>query len=256
MVERKLQIVLEVRNKINILSTGILDNELVERIRSKRLAIDQAAFIETEALTDESITRELDKLVEKELWAVFTSQVALKSLISRLNGRKPNWKIFCTSGYTKFVAGNYFGKNAIIATAPSATDLAENIIHLHAGQELVFFCGRQRRDDLPLVLKKAGIPFIEIEIYQTLITPVKKDKDYDAILFFSPSAVRSYFSVNRPGAGTVLFAIGKTTADEIKKHSDNSVISTGEPGKENLVNAMIEYFISKNKGQRVKDPGN
>ena len=66
--------------------------------------------------------------------------------------------------------------------------------------------------------------------------------EYFGILFFSPSAVQSFFSKNKVADKTILFAIGNTTANEIKKYSTNKIIISDEPGKENLVTKMIEYF--------------
>jgi len=79
-------------------------------------------------------------------------------------------------------------------------------------------------------------------VYQTLATPHKIQKDYFGVLFFSPSAVQSFFSKNKVKDRTILFAIGNTTANEIKKYSNNKIIISDEPGKENLVQKMIEYF--------------
>ena len=79
-------------------------------------------------------------------------------------------------------------------------------------------------------------------MYQTIATPHKIDKEYFGILFFSPSAVQSFFSKNKVCEKTILFAIGNTTANEIKKYSTNKIIISDEPGKENLVTKMIEYF--------------
>ena len=41
---------------------------------------------------------------------------------------------------------------------------------------------------------------------------------------------------------TILFAIGNTTATEIKKYTNNKIITGDEPGKENLVTEMIRYY--------------
>jgi uroporphyrinogen-III synthase len=70
----------------------------------------------------------------------------------------------------------------------------------------------------------------------------KIEKTYHGILFFSPSAVQSFFSNNKISDQTILFAIGNTTATEIKKYTNNKIITGDEPGKENLVTEMIRYY--------------
>ncbi|HEX9150948.1 MAG TPA: uroporphyrinogen-III synthase, partial [Flavobacterium sp.] len=82
----------------------------------------------------------------------------------------------------------------------------------------------------------------EIVVYQTIAVPFKVEKKYHGILFFSPSAVESFFSNNKVTGQTVLFAIGKTTAMALKKYCNNKIITSDEPGKENLVRKMMEYF--------------
>ncbi|NJE06734.1 hypothetical protein E3E36_11445 [Thermococcus sp. M36] len=72
------------------------------------------------------------------------------------------------------------------------------------------------------------------------------DKTYNGILFFSPSAVRSFFSNNRVATNTVLFAIGNTTAAEIKNFSANTIQTANESAKELLLNQAIHYFQSYN----------
>src|SRR5258706_9822828 len=50
----------------------------------------------------------------------------------------------------------------------------------------------------------------------------RAEKVYDGILFFSPSGVESFFNTNEVNEQTILFAIGNTTATEIKKYTNRS----------------------------------
>jgi uroporphyrinogen-III synthase len=55
-----------------------------------------------------------------------------------------------------------------------------------------------RKETLPQALKEGGIKFNEIEVYQTALAPLKYlIENFDAIMFFSPSAVESYLSNNK-----------------------------------------------------------
>jgi uroporphyrinogen-III synthase len=111
-------------------------------------------------------------------------------------------------------------------------------------EEVIFFCGNKRRDELPVLLNQHDIEVNEIQVYETKTLKYKIEKDYDGILFFSPSAVESFFSVNKLNKQTVLFAIGNTTANEMKKFTSNKIVIADEPAKKNLVEKMIEYFSS------------
>jgi uroporphyrinogen-III synthase len=95
---------------------------------------------------------------------------------------------------------------------------------------------------LPELLKKKNIGVNEIIVYKTIITPQKIEKKYDGILFFSPSAVKSFFEKNILDGQTVLFAIGSTTADKIRKFSKNKIVVSDVPDKTTLLNKAISYF--------------
>jgi uroporphyrinogen-III synthase len=110
-----------------------------------------------------------------------------------------------------------------------------------------FFCGDQRRDELPDLLKEAGLTVHEVVVYRTLLTPRKTERIYAGIAFFSPSAVESYFSLNTVADGVTLFAIGQTTAAAIQARCTNPVIISDRPGKDALVRTMTDYFQTNNK---------
>ena len=84
----------------------------------------------------------------------------------------------------------------------------------------------------------------EITVYQTILSPVKLEKEYDAVLFFSPSAAASFFSKNSLPAKTVLFVIGNTTAESIRSHSANKIITADEPDKTKLISRAIRFFTA------------
>jgi len=54
-------------------------------------------------------------------------------------------------------------------------------------------------------------------------------------------------SANKPGKQTVLFAIGNTTAGAIKKHTANNIITGDKPGRENLAEKAISYFVNSER---------
>ena len=110
---------------------------------------------------------------------------------------------------------------------------------MQMSSEVIFFCGDQRRDELPGLLKKNKIEVKEIVVYKTIATPKKIEKKYDGILFFSPSAVKSFFQKNKLDKQVMLFAIGNTTADEIKKFSKNKIVVSDVPAGKLLLQKVI-----------------
>jgi uroporphyrinogen-III synthase len=78
-------------------------------------------------------------------------------------------------------------------------------------------------------------------VYKTEEVPVKVSKDYNGILFFSPSAVRSFFSRNTIGDKTTPFTAGTTTANALSTYTNKVVISE-HPSQASMINKLIEYY--------------
>jgi uroporphyrinogen-III synthase len=107
----------------------------------------------------------------------------------------------------------------------------------------VFFCGDQARDELPAMLVKHNIAIEKVVVYKTILQPKKVEPDYDGILFFSPTAVESFFSSNSTLPGTVLFAIGETTASSLRKASNNEIIVSDHSSEEWMIKKLQERFL-------------
>jgi uroporphyrinogen-III synthase len=229
-------------NKIEILSTRPLDEGLIRNAEKKGIFIDVIPFIETEPLVSVEVQQEIENALMRTAIVVFTSMNAVQVVADQMYDNLPDWKIYCIGNTTSQLVAKYFGAHTISGTAGSAAALADLIIEDGEAQSIFFFCGDQRRDELPRMLKNAGIEVEEIVVYHTIDVPRKISKDYKGILFFSPSAVQSFFSVNKLPNDVILFSIGPTTATEIKKFSVNKVIMAAEPGKEQLLERAMEYF--------------
>jgi uroporphyrinogen-III synthase len=216
-----------------LLSTAALPAPLIAEAAARGIQLDTLSLIRTEAVEK---SRELP---ERPITAVFTSRNAV-DVIGK-EGR-PDWTLFCIGHATRRQAIGYFGEKAIAGTAASAAELAEEIIRGAAGKEVFFFCGDQRRDELPDRLRAAGFTVREVVVYRTIQTPQKAERPYEGIAFFSPSAVESFFSVNSVGAGTILFAIGLTTAAAILERTGRQAVVSGMPDRNALIHQMIAHF--------------
>jgi uroporphyrinogen-III synthase len=218
---------------IRVLSTRPLSGALIEVARSKGIAIDVMPFIATASVADEELLRPLK---ERRLTVVFTSANAVEAV-----GGGGDWKVYCLSGATRRAAEEKFGEAAIVAVADSAAELAQKIVD-DGVKAVCFFCGDLRREELPAIFRRAGIGYKDIVVYTTTATPHKMEDDYDGILFFSPSAVESYLSMNAVPEGTVLFAIGRTTAAALKGYN---VVVSERPEAGALLDKVTEHFQNK-----------
>lgn len=219
-----------------------METALLEAAKAKDVQIDIISFIDTSPAETTGIKDEIGKIVKQPAAVVFTSMNAVNTVAAYINGNKPDWTIFCIGNTTRQLAARYFGEQSIHTVGNNASELADKMISDKQFKQVVFFCGDQRREELPGKLRQNGIAVQEVIVYHTISTPHKIDKVYDGILFFSPSAVQSFFFANAVPASTILFAIGQTTADAIKSFTDNLIIESERPGKDELVKKMFQFF--------------
>lgn len=229
---------------INILSTRPLPEDIIEDALRKGIRIDTISFIETAPILSIEIQQEIEQALLQRIIVIFTSMNAVEAVVNEMHGMIPDWEIYCIGPQTSTKVIEYFGEASLKGTAPYAEELAELIIENEDPQDIYFFCGSMRRDVLPAKLSEHDFNVWEIEVYQTHELPIKIEKDYAGILFYSPSAVRSYFKNNKVDEHSLMFAIGETTAAEIKLHCNNHVIIADEPGKESLAKQSLEYFYA------------
>jgi uroporphyrinogen-III synthase len=230
------------KNDTQILCTRPLSQGIIDVANSKGLYTDVLSFIETAAIETVEVQQEIEHTFLLNTTVVFTSMNAVDAVAAYLTDEQPNWQVYCIGFTTQQLVKKYFGAQVIVGVAENAAALAEKIIEDDATDEVVFFCGNQRRDEMSTLLGVAGVTVTEIVVYETIAVPHVVKKDYDAILFFSPSAVVSFFSVNTLQRETLFFAIGTTTAEAIQQYNNGKIIVAAQPGKEALMQQAIDFF--------------
>lgn len=228
------------KNKLHILSTRPLEENILKKAADQNIVIDCISFIDTEPVDNKDLEEQIRSLLLQKITVVFTSMNAVEAVKKHI-GEPTNWDIFCMGNTTRQLVTDTFGETSIKATANNAAALADAIID-NKKSFVYFFCGDQRRDELPLRLRKKNIQLEELVVYRTIELKQKISKAYNGILFYSPSAVHSFFSENKIDERLLLFAIGNTTAEAIKEFVTNTIIIADQPGKENLVYKMISHF--------------
>lgn len=234
-----------------IIATRLISPMVKENLRED-LILEEYEFIQTIPVPVKSAFRKL--ISERTPHFIFTSRRAVKFFIENLREEDielpTNCRIYCLSGDTK---------NAVIEAgmepllvAESALKLAQLIHHKGLSAEVSFFCSDMRRNDLPDFLRASGIRVNELVLYRTVLRSIRVREDYDGLLFFSPSAVDSFFMSNKLNPRAVFFCIGNTTANAVENHAPKvEVIIADRPTQENLFEKLEEKFrqkkISSNK---------
>lgn len=216
--------------QINILSTkNLLEHQKKEL---KNFLVDEANFIQIEYNTDVSTLPNLSNVI-------FTSKNAVMGLLKNFDRDKLNFeKVYCVGDKTS----QFLQEQGIevILKMNSAKELALEIIKDKSLKKVTFFCGNLRRNDLPQILSDEGIKVNEVEVYKTKFKSVKLEKEYNAVLFFSPSSIKSYIE-SKNSTNSLAFCIGNTTANEAIDYFEN-VFVADEPTVEHVIKSVNQYF--------------
>ena len=232
-------------SKKYLLSTRPLPKAVIEEGAKKNVIIEELSFITTHPIENEELFQRIKQLAEEKHTVVFTSMNAVEAVAAHVES-VPGWKIYSIGNTTNKLIEEKWGRDKVVATADSGSGLAERLVDDEV-KEVIFFCGNIRRDELPNKMRSEGHLVEEVIVYETEETPSELSKSYDGILFFSPSAVNAFYSRNKPAKETVLFAIGKTTAEAIKQHKGQKVVVANQASKVDLAMKAIAYFDKLNK---------
>ena len=142
-----------------------------------------------------------------------------------------------------YAIGSKTGKNIPQAIHPkkaTAKEVAKLIIE-NGEKEVLFICGKQRRTELPQLLNTANIKLTEAVIYRTEILQKELNlQSVDGLAFMSPSSVKG-MSENGGFNGLPCFAIGTTTAQTLKEHGQQPIISKKSSAESIMLTAQA-YF--------------
>jgi uroporphyrinogen-III synthase len=222
-----------------ILSTKTLNPSVKKELEQNGFVLMEADFIAIENIIDQQAIERINNFKEGDT-IIFTSANAVEMAKDHLDHNLAI-NVFCISGKTKETVQSLLPKAIIVDATSYGKDLAEKIINSGVKQVL-FLCGDIRRDELPTLLQQSNIAVEECTVYRTIQTPKQINQQFDAALFFSPSAVKSFFLLNKLDEATVCFSIGTTTATEIKKYTSNKTIIADAPTQEQIAIHLKQYF--------------
>jgi uroporphyrinogen-III synthase len=190
----------------NILSTKILKDRHRKEFTDRKFSLHEKNFIKISPL--------IFSFNKTNSPIIFSSKNAVKIVLSKDKMKKNLIKndFFCVGNETKklLVKNNL----KVISSFPNGYELAEYLIKKKINKDYSFFCGNRRMNTIEKKLKANNYSIKTVEVYKTDLTPKKISKKFDAILFFSPSGVKSFLSINSITSERC-FCIGSTTASEL-----------------------------------------
>jgi uroporphyrinogen-III synthase len=172
---------------------------------------------------------------------LFTSQNAVQIAFSNpeLSPLLEKKKYYCVGEKTKSLIEKN-GQKVIKMTQNSA-ELVHFLKKMYKNERFSFFCGKRRRPEVEQFFSENNILHTLHEIYDTVLTPKQLNTHFDGILFFSPSAVDSFFRTNSWEPQTRGFCIGATTASFLHPYTQNYSIAK-EPNETQLFLSIHNYY--------------
>ena len=165
---------------------------------------------------------------------IFSSQNAVKSVFNQFRFSGNN--CYCVGEKTQKLLEENGQK--VVKMTQNASILADFILKNTKKEPFLFFTGNQRMPVIEAAFARENRSLEVVETYTSSAQP-KAMGNYDAVLFYSPSGVESYLQ-NNSLVDSTSFAIGETTAQSLKKYTDNIITAT-QPTIEHLIAAVRKY---------------
>lgn len=216
--------------------SSILSTKILSLPQKELLLNAKQNFVEYDAIKIEFVPFKIDFDYD---YLVFTSQNGVNAFLKQtVSSSGVENKVLCVGEKTKSLLEQNGLK--VIEMAENSKKLGKIISKAYKNSSFLIFSGNLRRPELPEVLNKNDIRFKEIEAYRTELNYKKFDRDFDAILLFSPSGVTSYIHQNEL-KHSLAICIGDTTAEEAKKYT-NQIRIAKKPTIENLLVQAVKHF--------------
>ncbi len=163
-------------------------------------------------------------------------------------------KYFCISESTAYYVQKYviYRKRKIFHGKQTFLDLID-VIKKHKEEKFLLPCSDKHKEEVPDVLDQLNINYTKAIIYKTVCSDLSDlaDVNYDVLVFFSPSGIKSLFQ-NFPKFKqnkTRIAAFGPTTAKAVKEAGLKLDIHAPMPAAPSMTMALEQYIAKANKGK-------
>lgn len=194
----------------------ILSTKILTQTQKRHLFLAKLSLVEYNGVILRKLPLDLNGLIIKH--AIFTSQNAVKYVFENSVDIK---HAYCVGEKTAAL----LDQNGIpvLEKAKNAKELAELLIKNHPEEKFSFFCSKQRRCELPDLLKAEQIDLEEYHVYESICNFKTFDNQFDAVLCFSPIGAESFYTANK--VKPLAICIGETTAKAARQYTDDVIVS-------------------------------
>ena len=221
---------------MKLLSTKIVSKKFKDLLIKNNYQIEEKSFIKILPFKSKSNISILENII-------FTSKNAVEIILKNymIKNNLANKDIYCVGQSTaELIKRNNLN---LIKSEDNSKNLSKFILanFKNSKNSFTYFSGKKRIRELENNLKKNNINIIVHEVYDTLLTPLKINDLYDGVIFYSPSAVKSFFKGNNSLNNTYGFCIGNTTAKELSNYSNRFSVAKSN-SEENMLESINKYF--------------
>ena len=228
---------------MKILFTKSLDKKEVAEKLGTEVSVDFVEVIKTEFIKTKTFGL-------KNYSLIFTSVNGVRAFFE--NGFDAN-ENFAEKNYNKIYAVGSQTKKELrkhnfgtFKLCKNASELSQFITENSVNEKFLHFCGDLALDVLDEKLPLQNISYKKIPVYKTELLFPKINEKYQAVVFFSPSGVRSFAKFN--GLDDLkIFSIGKTTTSELEKLTETNIITSHKNTLADLLNLISKESSSAGK---------
>ena len=219
------------------------------------LKIDFRPFIQVEGVPAKEFRQARVQILEHTA-VIFTSRTAIDhffNICQELRITVPDsMKYFCISEATAFYLQKYivYRKRKIFFGNGNFSDLI-NVMKKHKDEKFLVPLSDIHKPEIPDLLDKFGFKYSKAILYRTVSSDLTdlKDVNYDILVFFSPSGIKSLFQ-NFPDFqqnNTLIACFGPSTAKAVKEAGLRLNIQAPTAKAPSMSMALEQYIKKANK---------
>jgi uroporphyrinogen-III synthase len=226
-----------------------------DMIKKFNVKIDFRPFIKVEGIPATDFRKDKINILDHTA-IIFTSRNAVDHFFRICNEMRitvpESMKYFCISESTAFYLQKYvvYRKRKIFYGKSTLKDLSE-VVKKHKEEKFLLPSTDIYKEETPQTLEEFGISYNQAIIYRTVASDFSDlpELNYDMIIFFSPSGIRSLFK-NYPDfkQGNIrIGCFGHTTAKAVLEHGLRLDIMAPSPQAPSMTMALENYLKESNK---------
>ncbi len=227
-------------------------NPYADLAKKFALKIDFRPFIKIEAVPGQEFRQERINVLDHTA-IVFTSRNSVDHffrMCKELRLTVPeSMKYFCVSESVAYYVQKYivYRKRKVFIGKQSFADLMD-VIKKHKEEVYLVPCSDIQKQDIPVLLDKAGVKYTNAVFYRTVASDLSDIKNlaYDMLVFFSPGGIES-LKKNFPKFkqnGVVIAAFGPTTGKAVRDAGLRLDVEAPLPEAPSMTGA-IELFLKR-----------